>query len=149
MRCYLGEWANSPIASVYVDLTPERIDYLYRLRLAFQHNHQRNPTLQEMVYVDDTPLFLSEDQIVGDFYFTAADGEELTIYQTDSYVQLADDTPEPTDLETPMTITYLVVDAYGFEWRSRDDTTEDEVDTYQISWDQLQRLRTKKTEAQS
>lgn len=141
LKVYLEEWASSEIQAAYVDLEPNQITYLQALHKAFLRNYENNRGLREMVYTDYTPDFLSPTNGEEGQVFITHDREEITIYEPDDYVRLADDVPVNVEaLSTDMTITYLHITQYGFEWTSRDDVHEDEVTTYQMSWQELDEL---------
>jgi hypothetical protein len=149
LNIYSPEWAATEIQAAWVELTPPSLESYLALKHVFDKLGPESPSglsLSTITYVDWTPDFLApvycgteEDE----FSLIDESGNEITLYLEDDYVILRDDQEFPEESPQKMTITYLNVEKQGIWWESRDDATEDKVETTLLTWELLASFKAK------
>jgi hypothetical protein len=146
LRIYTDEWSNTEVQVAWVALDRSTNSLLLSYKGVFEELQKwLGSEVITLTLVDYTLVFLAavhrgteED----DDYYIDTDGNELDIYSFENdFTILRDDQTYPEESPQKMTITYLHVEKNGVRWESRDDLTEDLVETSTLTWEDLERFK--------
>jgi hypothetical protein len=137
---YANQWASTQIAAAWIEFDLRFVnDLLHKhdLLLKIQEEH---PDLSDMSYAaaDGEPYFVSSwpDDTLEDeelLYPLDEHGNEFELHGINEHVVLRDDQTFPQDAAQQMTMTWMNVEKQGIWWESRDDETEDKVETTMLT----------------
>jgi hypothetical protein len=143
LHVYVNDWATTEIQAAWIELNLEYINALQTLRKACENlPTAHDMTFSCLTYVDPSPYFLVPvypgPDAEEDPDYLDRDGHAISLFDIDECIVLCDDQEFPEESPRKMTQTYLNVERTGVWWESRDDLTEDKVETALITWEQLE-----------